>query len=270
MANVVITGSTKGIGKGLALEFIQRGHNVSISSRNQADVNSTVTELSDAGPGRAIGTVCDVSQKDQLQNLWDQTAAEFSSIDIWINNAGTATAYDGVQDFPEKVVHTLIDSNLKGAIFGSQVAISGFLEQDHGALYNMLGGSFNAKNLTPRMSVYSATKGAIWVLTKYLIKENESSGIMVGAISPGILISDNWLAQQKLMAPEEWQRRKPILNILCDHVDTAAPWLTDQVINNQKHGHRIAWLTNSKLTGRFIQAYLLRRRRDLFSRYSLS
>lgn len=269
MANVVITGSSKGVGRGMAEQFVRRGHNVMISARGQASIDKTVSELNKLGGGGASGAPCDVSKKEQVQGLWSQGIAEFGRIDIWINNAGTATAQYLAHEMPENVVHTLVDSNVKGTIFGSQVAVTGFREQGSGALYNMLGGSFDAKRLTPNMSVYSSTKGAIYVLTRYLIEENKDSGLMIGMISPGMLLSDNWFEEQKHMSPEEWRKMKPILNILCDHVETAAPWLTEQVLGNTEYGRRIAWLSGGEIMKRFAAAKLLGRKRDLFSRYGL-
>jgi len=269
LANVVITGSSKGIGRGLAEEFIKRGHNVTISARGQASIDTTVAELNALGGGKAAGCPCDVSIKEQVQHLWNSGKNEFGTIDFWINNAGTATAQYLAHEMPENVVHTLVDSNVKGTVFGSQVAINGFREQGSGALYNMLGGSFDGKRLTPNMSVYSSTKASNYILTRYLIEENRDTGLMVGMISPGMLLSDNWFEEQKQMSPEEWRKMKPILNILCDYVETAAPWLTEQVLDNKKYGRRIAWLTNNEISKRFFAAFVLRRKRDLFSRYGL-
>ncbi|MFQ5635996.1 MAG: SDR family NAD(P)-dependent oxidoreductase, partial [Gammaproteobacteria bacterium] len=129
MKNVIITGSSKGIGRGLAGEFIRRGHNVTVSARGRAAIDGTVDELNALGGGRAAGIPCDVSQPEQLQQLWDFGQAEFGQVDIWINNAGTATARYRAHEMPADVVRTLVDSNLKGTIFGSQVAVRGFGKQ---------------------------------------------------------------------------------------------------------------------------------------------
>jgi NAD(P)-dependent dehydrogenase (short-subunit alcohol dehydrogenase family) len=270
MANVVVTGSTKGIGRGLAVEFIKRGHNVTVSSRGSEDCQRVATELTAIGPGKASGISCDVSRLDQVETLWTHARQAFGKIDFWINNAGHATSRYLVHEVPEATVHTLVDSNLKGAIFGSQVAIRGFREQGSGALYNMLGGSFDGKRLTPNMGVYSSTKGAIWLLTKYLLSENKDLGILIGMISPGMLITENWFSEQKEMSAEDWQQIKPLLNTLCDHVDTATPWLVEQVLANREYGKRIAWLTTGKIMRRFFDSRVLGRKRDLFSRYGLS
>ena len=269
MSSVIITGSSKGIGRGLAEQFIRRSHRVLVSSRNVADVERAVTALNAIGPGRASGQTCDVTRKTDVQALWDRAQQDFGRVDIWINNAGHATSRHQVHELPENLVHQLIDGNLKGTVFGSQVAIAGFRTQGGGALYNMLGGAFDGKRLIPNMGVYSATKAAVWLLTKYLVSENKDRGIVIGAISPGMLISENWFEEQKLVPPEEWQKIRPLLNVLCDHVETATPWLVEQVLANRDSGRRIAWLSTGRVTRRFFDAYVLRRKRDLFTRYGL-
>ena len=91
MANVVITGSTRGIGLGLAKEFRRLGHSVVVSSRGSAAVAAAVAEVSAApGSGTVVGQPCDVGQRDQVQALWDAAAAGLGGVDIWINNAGLA------------------------------------------------------------------------------------------------------------------------------------------------------------------------------------
>jgi NAD(P)-dependent dehydrogenase (short-subunit alcohol dehydrogenase family) len=269
MAHVVITGSSKGIGRSMAEQFVRRGHDVVISARDESGVGKAAASLNAIGPGRAIGQPCDVTHKSEVQALWDRAVQELGRVDIWINNAGRATARHEVHELPEALVHQLVDTNYKGTVFGSQVAIQGFRAQGGGALYNMLGGTYEGRRLAPRMGVYSGTKAAIWMLTKYLVEENTGRGITIGAISPGMLISDNWFEEQAELTAEEWTRIRPMLNILCDHVETSTPWLVDQILANRQSGRRIAWLTTGKIMRRFFDAYVLRRKRDLFSRYGL-
>ena len=119
------------------------------------------------------------------------------------------------------------------------------------------------------MGVYSATKSGIYLMTRYLIEENKDQNILIGMISPGMLITENWFEEQKELGDEEWQKIRPILNILCDHVETVTPWLTDEILSNTKGGKRISWLSGGKMLQRFLSAKLLGRKRDLFSRYGL-
>jgi NAD(P)-dependent dehydrogenase (short-subunit alcohol dehydrogenase family) len=269
MANVVITGSTRGIGRGLALEFLRREHNVVVTSRRQADVDKAVAELAAGSKAKVVGKICDVTLKTDVQALWDHAVATFGHVDFWINNAGRAVSRYAVHELPEDLVHTLVDGNLKGSVFGSQVAISGFRKQGFGALYNMLGGSFDGKRLTPNMGVYSATKAGDWLLTKYLVAENDNPQIIIGTISPGMLITENWFEEQKQMSRDEWLKIRPLLNILCDYVETSTPWLVDQVLANRKSGKRIAWMSTGKILGRFAGARVFGKKRDLFTRFGL-
>ena len=269
MSTVVITGSTKGIGRGLAEEFIKRGHNTVICSRNPEAIEKVCNELSTIGPGKCTGIPCDITDKRQLQALWDHAVGEFGQVDFWINNAGKASSRYAIHELPEDVTRTLITGNLLGTTFGSQIAMTGFRKQGRGALYNVLGGSFDGKRLVPNMGVYSSTKAGIYLLTRYLIEENKNQDILIGMISPGMLITENWFEEQKELGDEEWQKIRPILNILCDHVETVTPWLTDEILSNTKSGKRISWLSGGKMLKRFLSAKLLGRKRDLFSRYGL-
>ena len=269
MSSVVITGSSKGIGRGLAEQFVRRGHDVVVTARNAEQVQKAAAELSAIGPGRAIGTVCDVTRKSDVEALWQAAVAAYGRVDFWINNAGNATAQFDVHEMPEAMVHKLIDGNLKGTVFGSQVALAGMRSQGGGALYNMLGGSFGGGRLTPRMGVYSSTKAAVFKLTQYLAEESKGTGVLVASISPGMLISDNWFAEQQRMTQPEWVKIRPMLNILCDYVETATPWIVEQVLANHESGKRIAWLTNGKIMRRFFNAFVLRQKRDLFTRFGL-
>lgn len=273
MGTAVITGSTKGIGRGLAEAFVKRGHNAVICSRNQADVERVAAEItaqgSTSGAARCSGVACDNTDKAQLQALWDHAKNTYGQVDYWINNAGLATSRHAVHELPEDLTRTLISSNLLGTTYGSQVAVSGFRDQGSGALYNVLGGSFDGKRLVPNMGVYSATKAGIHLLTKYLIDENKDTGVVIGEISPGMLITENWFDEQRELSVDEWQKIRPLLNILCDDVAEVTPWLVAQVLANTQSGKRIAWLTGGKIAGRFFAAKVLGRKRDLFSKHGL-
>ena len=269
MGTVVITGSTKGIGRGLAEEFIKRGHNAVISSRNPADVEKVSQALASIGPGKCTGIACDITDKGQLEALWAHAVNEFGQVNFWINNAGMASSRHAIHELPEDITRTLITGNMLGTTFGSQVAMTGFREQGHGTLYNVLGGSFDGKRLVPNMGVYSSTKAGIHLLTRYLIEENKDEKIIIGMISPGMLITENWFEEQKKLGENEWQKIRPLLNVLCDHVETVTPWLADEIIANTESGKRIAWMSTGKMMKRFFAAKMLGRKRDLFSRYGL-
>ena len=268
MVNVVVTGSTKGIGLGYAREFVKRSHNVFVLGRHQVDVDRVIEELNALGPGRANGCVCDVTNKEQVQAVWDQAKEAFGTVDIWINNAGRATGRYKVHELPGNDLLTMVQGNFVGTTYGSQIALNGMRQQGHGAIYNTLGGAFDGKRLVPNMGFYSATKAGINLLTKYMVDENKDQNIIIGRISPGMLITDNWLEEQKLESEQQWQSLRPMLNILCDDVETATPWLVDQILANKKSGKRIAWITTGRIMKRFIAARF-GKKRDVLSKYGI-
>src|SRR5437868_1872544 len=87
---IVITGSTRGIGLGMAREFLQRGQQVVISGRTPDSTANAVTQLSASYADRVVGQPCDVGDYAQVEALWDAAVARFGRVDIWINNAGTS------------------------------------------------------------------------------------------------------------------------------------------------------------------------------------
>ena len=86
---IVITGSTRGIGNGLAREFLKRDCSDAISARSADAVDAMVAELGEQyGAHRVTGAACDITDPETLQRLWDTAVGAFGGVDIWINNAG--------------------------------------------------------------------------------------------------------------------------------------------------------------------------------------
>ena len=252
---VVVTGGTRGIGHGLAQEFLKRGVNVVICGRSQEAVDSALAELSPhaINGARVAGAPCDVTQYDQVQALWDFAKKEFATIDIWINNAGLSNTRFPIGHLPQDEVEAVVSVNLVGTMNGAQVALKGMEEQGHGALYNFEGfGSNGMKQFG--MSLYGCTKFGLTYFTKALIKETKESPVIVGYMSPGIVITDLSMRDRGKMSPERWESVRKVFNIIADRVETVTPWLVEHVLANDKHGARIAWLTSKKAAGRFIKS----------------
>ena len=101
MKTVVITGSTRGLGYGLADSFLALGCAVVVSGRTPAGVEKAVAELSAKHEAdRVFGHPCDVTDFEQVQALWDTAKAHFDKIDIWINNAGIGNSQMNFWELP--------------------------------------------------------------------------------------------------------------------------------------------------------------------------
>ena len=256
--NVVITGSTKGIGLGMARAFLERGHSVVISSRGQAAVDKAVAELSqDFPPEKIAGQPCDVGVYDQVQALWDASAAKFGSIDIWVNNAG--------RDSDKKLFHELepsdyvstVNTNLIGIMHCCHVAIGEMRKQGGGKIFNMEGYGSDGRTMT-KYAPYGATKYALRYFTKVMIEECKDSPVEVCYLSPGMVVTELLIEPGSQNDPD-YARRRKFFNIVADRVETVSPWLVDGMLATTKNGEAIRWLTTGKIAARFAKSLVQKR-----------
>jgi short-subunit dehydrogenase len=132
--------------------------------------------------------------------------------------------------------------------------------QGHGVICN-LEGLGSAGRHVPGTSLYATTKAAVRYFTDALILETRGTPLVVGAIRPGMVITDLVLDGLDRESPD-WPRAKRIFNILADRVETVAPWIARQVLTNDKTGVRIEWLTRRRAFTRFLLAPF--RKRNVF------
>jgi len=233
--NIVITGSTKGIGLEMAKKFLEAGCKVTISGRKSV-MNDELLQILNKYKDKYIYVQCDVKDKDNLQKLWDVSQKKWSTVDIWINNAGVNVPHKNVWE--TDICYT-----------------ENMLKQKSGAIYSMEGlGSNNMWQV--KTILYGTTKCALTYFMIGLAKELKESGIIVGRLSPGMMLTD-FITK----GPEgeeslhlENNSFKKIFNILGDKPETVAEFFIPKILKNSKNGKRIAWLTNTKTMIRFISA----------------
>ncbi len=254
MKNVVITGSTRGIGLSMAAEFLRAGCNVTLSGRGEALPETAAASLS-LFKEKYIYVPCDVQKKASLQNLWDVSMKKWGGIDIWINNAGQNVPHVFAWETGEAYTENVIKTNMNGVIFGSQVAAAGMLKQGHGAIYSMEGlGSNNM--IQPKTILYGTTKRALTYFMRGLAKELEGTGIIAGRLSPGMMLTDFITKspdgeQSEVISDEKFRK---IFNIMADKPETVAQFFIPRILGNTKNDIQFAWLTNRKAAWRFITA----------------
>jgi NAD(P)-dependent dehydrogenase (short-subunit alcohol dehydrogenase family) len=263
MKTIVITGSTRGIGYGLAKAFLAAGCNVVVSGRSREAVESVVDKLGSIFSGEQIfGVTCDTRKMDQVQNLWDQAFRNFGRVDVWINNAGIASPVSEAWLVDSEDIEQVIDTNLKGALFGSSVAVRGMLAQGFGAVYNMEGFGSERGRIIPGMSLYGLTKAGLRFFNDSLFKELEGKPVIAGALQPGMVVTDLITAQNS-GDPAEFERVKWITNIIGNRVEEVTPWLVEKMLTNTRNGARFRFMSTFKTTIRFLQSPFIKR--DLFN-----
>ena len=211
MKTVVITGSTRGFGLGMANEFLNRGHQVVISGTSDASVSKAMDSIED-NKDNVIGVPCLVQDIESVQNLWDQSMTAFGKVDIWINNAGVSTSRQGLEDLETKEILTTVDTNLTGSILCTKVVAKEMLQQGFGQIYMFEGFGSNGQ-FQKGISVYGSTKRALRYFTAAAANEYKNTPIIIGSLSPGIVTTD-LLVRSSKESGENWEKAKKILNVL--------------------------------------------------------
>ena len=183
----IVTGSSRGIGKGIAERFAAEGANVVVNSRSQERADEVAAAIEDDG-GTAIGIEADVTDEDEMSALVDATVERFGRLDVMVNNAGLTTL-DRAEEFDVDAWREVVDVDLVGTFVGCQAAGRQFIEQgDGGAILNM-SSLMGGRGLQMR-SPYCASKAGVNNLTQTLAVEWAEHDVHVNALAPGFIWTD--------------------------------------------------------------------------------
>ena len=235
----------------------------------QAAVDAAVprTRQSSAGQGNRLrGRCCENCGRSRALG---SRIADFGRVDIWINNAGMTNRKLNLDQVPDEQIEAVVQTNVLGLMNCCKVVIAGMLTQGSGKIFNMEG--FGSDGLTkPGMSVYGATKSALHYFTKSLVKEYKDTPLIICYMSPGIVVTDLLTKDLNDANSEEFQKRKGLMNIVADRVETVAPYLVDGALNANKTGAAVRWMSVWQLTGSLHQIALRQTRCLQRSRVGLS
>jgi NAD(P)-dependent dehydrogenase (short-subunit alcohol dehydrogenase family) len=178
----IVTGGTKGIGRAVAESLIREDASVVVSARNGDEVEKTVLDLVDIGPGQVAGFVCDVRDYEQVKVLFRNTVATFQSVDILINNAGIGI-FASVEAMPPQDFKATLETNLLGVYHCCHEAIPLMKQRGGGYIFNI--SSLAGVNAHARMAAYNASKFGLNGFSEALMQEVRHDGIKVSYIMPG-------------------------------------------------------------------------------------
>tara|TARA_R110002051_G_scaffold86498_2_gene152360 strand:- start:26535 stop:27269 length:735 start_codon:yes stop_codon:yes gene_type:complete len=176
---VIVTGASRGIGQEIAFLLAENGASIVVNHSNSIkDADATVAKIKDNG-GKAIAIKADVSDRDQVTQLFDQTIKAFGNVDVLVNNAGVMINKK-LKDNTQEDFNKQFDVNVKGVFNMLQEADSKL--SDNGHIINI--SSSTVKLMFPTYALYSATKAAVEQMTRVFSKEI-GRGISVNALAPG-------------------------------------------------------------------------------------
>lgn len=267
MKTVVITGSSKGIGLGLATEFLKKEFSVVLSGRNEKNLQSAVDSLRETyGQDKVAGQPCDVTDVKQVAALWEGAKKLYGRVDIWINNAGITNPTRLLWEVDPSDINSVITTNITGVIYGTQIALKGMISQRGGQIYNMEGfGSGDMMRVG--MTLYGTTKRATRYFTESLVEEAKEFPVQICTLGPGMVVTDFMLDDLKKLPEEKREETKIVYNMLADKVETVTPFLVEEILKNDKTGAKIDWLTIEKANARFEDDHYLNR--DLLSEFGI-
>jgi 3-oxoacyl-[acyl-carrier protein] reductase len=183
----LVTGGSRGIGRGIVLAFAGEGAKVAFVYRgNQAAADALVQEVAQVG-GTAMGLQADVADPGAGQQCAERLEKEWGRIDILVNNAGIVRDDLFVRMEPE-AWNSVLQTNLGGTFSFCKAVAYTFMRQRHGRIINV--SSVAAEHVNPGQTNYAASKGAINAFTRALAVELASRGVTVTAIAPGFVETD--------------------------------------------------------------------------------
>jgi len=205
----IVTGASKGIGKGIAVRYAQEGASVVLASRSVDSLEAIAADICSQG-GNALALPLDVTQHESIEEVVAKTVAKFGFLDIMVNNAGISM----VKPSEELAVddwQRALNTDLSGLFYGCQCAARQMIRQGKGgAIINVT--SVYGLVAAPGRAAYCSSKAAANMLTKVLAIEWAKNNIRVNALAPGYIRTE--LVQEIIdsgtLKPELIVRRTPL------------------------------------------------------------
>lgn len=185
----LITGSSRGIGKASAQIMAAQGAKVVISSRNQESCDATAKEINDAyGEGTAIAVAANISSKEALQNLVDQTHKQLGKIDILVCNAASNPYHGPMSGISDEQFQKILQNNIISNNWLIQMVAPEMQERKKGSIViiSSIGGILASTTI----GAYNISKAADFQLARNLAAEFGADGVRVNCIAPGIIKTD--------------------------------------------------------------------------------
>lgn len=239
--HAIVTGGSKGIGKGIAKALAEEGCSVSICARTRDELEATAEELRETG-AVILSIKADLTDDDGIEKVVSETVKEFGSIDILVNNAGTIGQSGTFEGTPLDEWRSLFELNLFAVVSITQKVIPYMKDQGWGRIINI--SSENGSQPYPDMIHYSASKGALDNFSKSLSKQYASENILVNTVSPAFIMTPLMESMMDQEAEEQGvAREEAVAQFLKNnrpHIELERPGTIEEV------GSIVAFLASDK------------------------
>lgn len=260
-ANAVVTGAGRGLGAAIAEALCDAGIDV-LGCGPQGGEDAALLHPRKDGRGALYQIGCDITQPNTVERTWDAATGIFGTVDLWINNAGLALTGAPLAALSSDKFAQMVDINLLGTMNACRTAIAGMERQGSGAIWNMLGAGWDGAPV-PRMNGYATTKAALTFMIRALASEAEDQPYTIGGISPGLVMTEGFFREHRLIPADQRPARDAVVNVIGDHPETIARWIAESILIPAKNGEILVWLTAEKIAERRAESPP----RDILSRY---
>ena len=193
----VVTGSSRGIGKAIANQFVKNGYPVVPNARDEGDLKKAADDIAkEAGNGQMVSYIAgDISEENICISLIQEAVKRFGRVDVLINNAGISGVSKKINEIASDDWDYVIDVNLKGAFLCTREALKHMIQNrdsnSNSNNYSIINISSVHESIPqPDAAPYAASKGGMEMLTKNTAMEVADKGIRVNGIAPGAIATD--------------------------------------------------------------------------------
>ena len=185
----IVTGASRGIGKGIAISLAKAGAKVVVCARSESQgkipgtIHETVDAITKAG-GEAVAVRCDVSSEDDIKAMVRETLDRFGRIDVMVNNAGGSFRYEAIETYPLHRFDRLMSVNVRSVFLSCQAILPTMIQQRSGSIINITSGAGQTFRY-PGDTIYGLSKAAVDRFTMGLGHETRKHNISVVALNPG-------------------------------------------------------------------------------------
>jgi len=183
----IVTGGGKGIGRAIAHVLADEGVSVAIGDIDHYAAEQVSALIRSRG-GRSIACRADVSDRSQVNELFDCAVGEFGSVEYLVNNAGISSVAH-IEELTDEIWDRVMNVNMKGTLYCCQAVLPTLKRQRSGAIVNVISSVVKTGAAAP-YGHYVASKAAMWGFTKRLARETAPFGIRANGVAPGTIETD--------------------------------------------------------------------------------
>jgi NAD(P)-dependent dehydrogenase (short-subunit alcohol dehydrogenase family) len=206
---VVVTGASRGLGLELARTFAAEGCRVAMAARDRRTLTDAAEKIAGSG-GQTLPFACDVTRREEVEELARRVLNVWGAAQVLINNAGMARAMRFI-DMPEELWHEILAVNLNGVYHCCKVFLPAMIQSKWGRIINIA--STAAKVGYPFVSAYTASKHGLIGLTRSLALETAQLGVTVNAICPGYVDDERTRENAQIMADKTGKPLEEIIEL---------------------------------------------------------